>query len=835
MANSYSKIFVGLCLALSGVSAQAQSRALLESPSANAFVRSGVGLIRGWACEAQKIEISINNGPRLLAGYGTRRGDTVSVCGDRDNGFGLTYNWNNIGDGLHNVRAFADGVEFANVNFTVTTLGEDFVRGLTKAYPIQNFPAAGQSAPVRWSEAHQNFVLARPTSIPAPKNPPAPNPRAFLESPTQGSYESGVGLIRGWACDAKRVEISIDGKPRLPTAHGTPRGDTTGVCGDRDNGFGLTFNWNSLGDGVHNLQVFADGVEFASVNFAVTTLGADFLTGLDKKAALADFPQTGQITTLRWSEPDQNFTLAQTTAAIPKLALVSLVKDLREAFNVKGTGINSTNTTGVRTTKDAQGQPTQLQGIVWADTKTGQGADIQLSADGLPATYTDTAGVKAQFSAVTSTTATVTFQDAAGKAVAAPVTVPIDGGVIQALQEMARRVFSRTQQEADSAPAGRQLAEAEAAAGMAMPAATSQQVFTLSQLLGNAYWYGSLATGETTCAVSKAAASAGIRNLIAPTACQSPLLTALRERFSARQAQAVIPEFGLDPTAQTALVFIDDQAETTASCSSATGSTACLVESAVLVQENERKTEPPVQPIPLASKITVTTAASPGGDINPPTQTVDTGITAQFTVTPNSGYRINGVSGCNGNLSGSTYTTGPITAACTVNVSFVATAVPPTTTFAALVLNTAGSGAGTVSGGGSYEVGSTVNLTATPNAGSTFTGWSPVPCAASFQMPAQDLTCTATFDRSATVYTVTAIAGSGGNVYPPTQNVQAGDNSHVLIIPTAPRTTIGNVVGCGGQLDEGNFSFNGAPARRYTTALINESCTVNATFVSLPQ
>ena len=65
-----------------------------------------------------------------------------------------------------------------------------------------------------------------------------------------------------------------------------------------------------------------------------------------------------------------------------------------------------------------------------------------------------------------------------------------------------------------------------------------------------------------------------------------------------------------------------------------------------------------------------------------------------------------------------------------------------------LTLNSAGSGSGTISGGGSYAAGATVNLTATPASGSTFAGWSPSPCAASFTMPANNLTCTATFNQS---------------------------------------------------------------------------------------
>lgn len=61
-----------------------------------------------------------------------------------------------------------------------------------------------------------------------------------------------------------------------------------------------------------------------------------------------------------------------------------------------------------------------------------------------------------------------------------------------------------------------------------------------------------------------------------------------------------------------------------------------------------------------------------------------------------------------------------------------------------------GNGTGTVSGSGEFAVGTTVNLTATPDTGSTFTGWTPAPCAASFEMPNNTLECTATFVVSTT-------------------------------------------------------------------------------------
>ncbi|MET0067075.1 MAG: Calx-beta domain-containing protein [Candidatus Thiodiazotropha sp.] len=66
----------------------------------------------------------------------------------------------------------------------------------------------------------------------------------------------------------------------------------------------------------------------------------------------------------------------------------------------------------------------------------------------------------------------------------------------------------------------------------------------------------------------------------------------------------------------------------------------------------------------------VTTHADSGGSLSPTSQSVAPGGTAQFTVSADSGYRIEQVAGCNGSLNGNLYTTGPISADCTVSASF---------------------------------------------------------------------------------------------------------------------------------------------------------------------
>ncbi len=67
-----------------------------------------------------------------------------------------------------------------------------------------------------------------------------------------------------------------------------------------------------------------------------------------------------------------------------------------------------------------------------------------------------------------------------------------------------------------------------------------------------------------------------------------------------------------------------------------------------------------------------TSSAGNGGTITPASEAVPSGGSTAFTVTPNAGYVISGVTGCGGSLSGNTYTTGMVSANCTVKASFSA-------------------------------------------------------------------------------------------------------------------------------------------------------------------
>ncbi len=604
------RLTAGLALLTFGASGLAQAQASLESPSAGSFQESGVSLIRGWVCQASRIEISIDNGPVQRVAYGTVRPDTQTVCGDSNNGFGLTINWGNIGEGAHTLRALADGVEFANVDFIITTLGGSFLTKLIGEYTLKDFPAPGSSPKVTWSEPHQNFVFTKNQAVPANPNPPS-SPRALLESPTQGSSESGVGLIRGWACDAGRVEVSINGAARLQTASGTERTDTQATCGDVNNGFGLTINWNEIGDGAHNLRAFADNVEFASVNFAITTLGGKFLTGLNSKQTLADFPSAGKTTTVSWSEPQQNFVIARTTATEPKVGILSAITDSLNRFATTHVGTESADILGVAATKDSAGEATQINSLAWTDSSQGIQADVALTADGLPAAYRDSAGVEARFSNFTATTATVGFFDRTGNPQGQPVTVPVNMGFLQSLQAVAQRIASNAQSTA--ANQAKQLGFARAINAVGAEQSQTQEAasglrFTPGALLINAQWYGSLTTGEVLCAVQTASAQAGILSQIAAKGCQSRLITAVLQRANAaRQALADFSPDVVDPVAQQALQFTADVAD--APCAENAASAACLIPAAIIVEERE-ETDEPISPNP-STPSTPTVPAAP--------------------------------------------------------------------------------------------------------------------------------------------------------------------------------------------------------------------------------
>ena len=144
--------------------------------------RSGIGLISGWVCEAEEVEIRIFHATQgrirtLNAAYGTSRPDTAGQCqhDSTNTGFGMTFNFNQLPEGNYTIQAFADdepiGVERAfSVNHLVdfatadlapfdTDDNDRFLRGLTGTCSVENFPTAGDTTRLEWEQSLQNFTI----------------------------------------------------------------------------------------------------------------------------------------------------------------------------------------------------------------------------------------------------------------------------------------------------------------------------------------------------------------------------------------------------------------------------------------------------------------------------------------------------------------------------------------------------------------------------------------------------------------------------------------------------------------------------------------------------
>ena len=275
----------------------------LENPGAASF-QSGIGVISGWTCDAEEVEITLNGEPQEAA-YGTARLDTAGVCGDSDNGFGLLFNWNLLGDGEHEVVALVDGVELDRATVTVTTLGTEFLQDVTGTCTAADFPTMDETVTLAWQQTQQNFVIVD-GAAPAGANRMGTPGVGYLENPGPNSFQSGIGVLSGWACEGTEVIIELNGQPQ-PAAYGTERLDTESMCGDTANGFGLLFNWNLLGEGAHEVVAYVDGEELGRATVRVTTLGAEFVRDVEGECVVEDFPMLGETVTLEWQQNSQNF------------------------------------------------------------------------------------------------------------------------------------------------------------------------------------------------------------------------------------------------------------------------------------------------------------------------------------------------------------------------------------------------------------------------------------------------------------------------------------------------------------------------------------------------
>ncbi|MCW5198756.1 hypothetical protein VU06_03295, partial [Desulfobulbus sp. F3] len=186
-----------------------------------------------------------------------------------------------------------------------------------------------------------------------------------------------------------------------------------------------------------------------------------------------------------------------------------------------------------------------------------------------------------------------------------------------------------------------------------------------------------------------------------------------------------------------------------------------------------------------------------------------------FNLTPAVGYSIGSVTGCGGTLSGSTYTTGPVTADCSVTASF---------TLNSYTVTPSAGANGSISPNSPQTVnhGATKVFTVTADTGYTasVTGCGGTLSGSTYTTGAITGNCAVTASFTLNSYTVTPSAGSGGTISPDTaQTVDHGATTPFTVTPDEGYS-IASVTGCNGSLN-GNT---------YTTGAITADCAVTAFF-----
>ncbi|MGL6010544.1 MAG: ImpA family metalloprotease, partial [Shewanella oncorhynchi] len=84
-------------------------------------------------------------------------------------------------------------------------------------------------------------------------------------------------------------------------------------------------------------------------------------------------------------------------------------------------------------------------------------------------------------------------------------------------------------------------------------------------------------------------------------------------------------------------------------------------------------TQPPVQP-PALVQYTASSLSVIGGALSPSSQKVESGKSAIFSITADTGFTLEGITGCGGTLNVLTYTTASMTADCTITPTFISNA-----------------------------------------------------------------------------------------------------------------------------------------------------------------
>lgn len=153
-----------------------------------------------------------------------------------------------------------------------------------------------------------SVTLSSSRSVTASFMPVASTGTGVLGTPVEGSTASGVGVISGYHCASKDLDVHIDGNWAGKAGAGTRLLGTQPVCGRTDTGYSILYNFNNLANGIHVVTVSAGGVQFDSHIFTTFQSGGiPWLTGASRQIVVSDFPRQGVTATLEWVQSYQNF------------------------------------------------------------------------------------------------------------------------------------------------------------------------------------------------------------------------------------------------------------------------------------------------------------------------------------------------------------------------------------------------------------------------------------------------------------------------------------------------------------------------------------------------
>ncbi len=151
-------------------------------------------------------------------------------------------------------------------------------------------------------------TMSASQSIMANFSPVASAGTGVLGTPVDATTVSGIGVISGYHCSSKDIDVYIDGNWAGKAGAGTRLLGTQSVCGRTDTGYSILYNFNNLSNGLHVVTVSAGGIPLDS--HVVTTFqsgGQPWLAGVERSIEVPDFPQPGMTATLDWVQSYQNF------------------------------------------------------------------------------------------------------------------------------------------------------------------------------------------------------------------------------------------------------------------------------------------------------------------------------------------------------------------------------------------------------------------------------------------------------------------------------------------------------------------------------------------------